>query len=507
MTIPDPIQQAIQAYYAERATDEDIAALEAWFRADEANVRIFAEHGMVEWHMLCEQEKADAAAILTILREAEDHAAPALVTLAAADVVDRPIPKRPAKAPITLREFGSVAGYLAGQTLRTRAGLIGSIAAVLMLMAVLYVSVFGLGGTTSPQDVAQATPDAPAAVAKMVATLTAERGAVWDRRPGQDLYSGQRLTLTAGFAEITTARGAVAILQAPATIELLDHDNALRLHTGKLVGICQTESSKGFLVRTPHMVITDLGTVFGVDASSVRTQLQVFEGEVEAKRVGARSEDESIRLVSGQSAGASADTASLNTIQYDPQRFAALLPPVIQLPGTGQGLSVGEIDSIWQIVAIDGQKLDEPLSPLVTDAEAYVKSFPNDPATSQWLAWDTTDASTIDAPVIYHFQKEFDLPEDIDPANTRLRLRYMADNALAAVVVNGHRVEISNPIAAKQFDTWMDAVIDQHLVAGKNTIAFEVIDSPPTGSGNLVGLRLNWQLETIAYRLENTPRP
>uniref|UniRef100_UPI0035698FE8 LamG-like jellyroll fold domain-containing protein n=1 Tax=Roseovarius sp. TaxID=1486281 RepID=UPI0035698FE8 len=100
-----------------------------------------------------------------------------------------------------------------------------------------------------------------------VATLTAAHDAQWAAfkpRAGDTLYAGQRFTLTEGFAEITTAGGAVAILEAPATIELTDNDNALRLHAGNLVGICETESSKGFLVRTPHMDITDLGTRFAI---------------------------------------------------------------------------------------------------------------------------------------------------------------------------------------------------------------------------------------------------
>ena len=73
---------------------------------------------------------------------------------------------------------------------------------------------------------AQIGPDQPGP--RVLATT--EHDAVWDRQPGEDLYAGQRLTLTQGFAEITTTRGAVAILEAPVTIELLNNDNALRLH-------------------------------------------------------------------------------------------------------------------------------------------------------------------------------------------------------------------------------------------------------------------------------------
>ena len=98
------------------------------------------------------------------------------------------------------------------------------------------------------------------------------------------MYAGQRFTLTQGFAEITTQRGAVATIEAPATIELIDNDNAIHLEVGKLVGICKTESSRGFVVRTGTAEITDIGTAFAVEVRQANgpTSLQVFDGYVEA---------------------------------------------------------------------------------------------------------------------------------------------------------------------------------------------------------------------------------
>ena len=46
------------------------------------------------------------------------------------------------------------------------------------------------------------------------------------------LFASLRSWLREQTEAITTERGAVVILEAPATIELLDNDNALRLHTG-----------------------------------------------------------------------------------------------------------------------------------------------------------------------------------------------------------------------------------------------------------------------------------
>ncbi|MFK7790973.1 MAG: FecR domain-containing protein, partial [Phycisphaeraceae bacterium] len=162
-----------------------------------------------------------------------------------------------------------------------------------------------------------------------VATLTATYNATWaptgrasspshTLSPGSKLHAGDRLTLSAGFAEITTVEGAIAILQAPATIELLDNNNALRLHTGKLVGICETPSSKGFLVRTPHMDVIDLGTRFGVDATqATASKVHVFEGEIQVSESTDGPDAQPTTLTAGQSATAKGQ-ADLMVSQHDP---------------------------------------------------------------------------------------------------------------------------------------------------------------------------------------------
>ncbi|MEM9347237.1 MAG: FecR domain-containing protein [Planctomycetota bacterium] len=172
----------------------------------------------------------------------------------------------------------------------------GAVAAAVVLTVTLVIVL--TGGSEQPERVAEQpgntgqpsliVPDEPEAnpaitpaITSGVATLTAERGAVWDRRPGDKLVAGDRLNLTQGTAEITTARGAIAILQAPATIEMIDNPNAMRLIRGSIAGICETPTSKGFFVRTPHLDVTDIGTRFGiiVDADGAST-VQVFKGSV-----------------------------------------------------------------------------------------------------------------------------------------------------------------------------------------------------------------------------------
>ena len=293
MKIPDHIQQAIQAYYAERVTDDEVAALEAWFREDEANLRIFAEHGMVEWHLLCEQEKADAAAILTILREAEEKAEPDFSLLQNSSF--QASPGKSAKPRITARELWSLAGYLAAKGMRSKAGVIGSIAAILLLGAVLMLVILGQGRESGTPETAGNPPNLPSQVGPAspvsgptVATLTAQHDTLWQAASGtaipgvgDGLVAGQRLVLTEGLAEVTTARGASVILEAPCEVAFSESDNALRLVSGRLYAVVPGPAS-GFEVQTPAAQIVDIGTEFGVSVDAAGTVgVRVFTGLVE----------------------------------------------------------------------------------------------------------------------------------------------------------------------------------------------------------------------------------
>lgn len=322
----------MQAYYSGKASPGQLQDLEAWLREDPKHVRLFVDLALLDGLMLSMQKDEDAAAILSMLAEAEANAEPDF-SLLHIPAFDKPFDESTAKTagrPITFRKGWVLAGYAFNKALHTKAGVIGSIAAVLVLGAVLMFALLNSG--TSParqQQIADNTPteQGPAnpVLQPTVATLTATNNAQWTEGvfvPGMNLRAGQRLTLTQGIAEITTKRGAIAILEAPATIELFDNDNALRLHTGKLVGICKTPLSKGFLVRTPHMDVTDLGTRFGVDSSEHNaTEVHVFEGEVHVARAGV----EPVFLAADQSAKASAGSSAITAIGFAPERFTAAL--------------------------------------------------------------------------------------------------------------------------------------------------------------------------------------
>lgn len=157
-------------------------------------------------------------------------------------------------------------------------------AAVMLLAAVLVLTQLG-----SEPELAVDPPRVDPPVAAVVATLTGERHAVWRAESGtllpavgDGLVEGRRLSLVEGFAEIRTNRGAAVILEGPASIEFFADDNMVYLHDGRLVGRCETPSSKGFVVKTDRAIVTDLGTEFGVAVTPEgATQAAVFTGEIE----------------------------------------------------------------------------------------------------------------------------------------------------------------------------------------------------------------------------------
>ncbi|MEM6504591.1 MAG: FecR domain-containing protein [Planctomycetota bacterium] len=194
-------------------------------------------------------------------------------------------------------EAFSLVGHLAWQTARTHALAIGSVAALLLIGGVLLFTLSPSKPGQPPKPAAStlSTPSGPdtqpipnPAAPPIVASLTASYEAVWSAgsadgalTPGSPLRAGKRLTLMQGFAEIKTNHGAIAIIEGPASIELLENPNAIQLNQGKLVGLCHTERSKGFLVRTDYADITDLGTEFAVKARPDGVDTTVFVGAVE----------------------------------------------------------------------------------------------------------------------------------------------------------------------------------------------------------------------------------
>ncbi|MEO0477609.1 MAG: FecR domain-containing protein, partial [Planctomycetota bacterium] len=199
------------------------------------------------------------------------------------------------KSSMSLHKFGNATSYLLVHALRSNQAKWLAAAAVLLLgmtLAIVLLNRVPDQGDGFVEVPVEMTPTEPLpSVKRVVATVTDQVNAQWVTANGQGAFPdrmllavNQRLTLVKGFAEITTNRGAKVLLQAPATIETTDSDNAIRLHRGKLVGRCETPGSKGFTVHVPGMDVVDIGTQFGVEADETNgSTVLVISGSVRAE--------------------------------------------------------------------------------------------------------------------------------------------------------------------------------------------------------------------------------
>ncbi|MEK0447297.1 MAG: hypothetical protein RLZZ399_2618 [Verrucomicrobiota bacterium] len=109
------------------------------------------------------------------------------------------------------------------------------------------------------------------------ASVTESTAGAWNA--GERL-ARQRLTWIRGSLTLRLSSGVMLNIQGPADLELLN-PMEVRLLAGKITADIG-EHGKGFVIDTPETRVVDLGTVFGVDASSVtKTDVVVFKGQVE----------------------------------------------------------------------------------------------------------------------------------------------------------------------------------------------------------------------------------
>ena len=118
--------------------------------------------------------------------------------------------------------------------------------------------------------------------AQPVARFAGGADARWQQTPPQQdeaLAAGHRLHLAAGRARFVFRSGAQVLIEGPATFVLLG-ENRARLSSGKAVADAPPASA-GFILETPQLEVTDLGTEFGVVVTSDWEEVEVFSGGVQ----------------------------------------------------------------------------------------------------------------------------------------------------------------------------------------------------------------------------------
>jgi hypothetical protein len=252
------------------------------------------------------------------------------------------------------------------------------------------------------------------------------------------------------------------------------------------------------------MTIVDLGTRFGVDVSADSgTEVHVLDGSVQASRSSSgTSQAEPVVLTAGQAAKASARDDLLASIEPDAQRFAVM--PVGSsnvLSGTGQGLAANDIDPSWQVVAIGGETLDQPVRMKVADRLSISSELAQAASGVKYLILRERIVPDIEQYVDnerirYTVESALHLPSDFDASRSDLVMRFEADDRLLHVRINGQELAVP----PNQYDVidnkmYQMSIPSKHLRPGLNTIEVEVEDL--IRSNNYVwGFGIAWHLET-----------
>ncbi len=144
-----------------------------------------------------------------------------------------------------------------------------------LVLAAVGIWVLGWKWTTAGR------PATSTAVAMLTRTVDAQWAEGKQRpRVGSALKPGW-LRLRSGLAQVVFYSGARVVLEGPAELRLVSANEAA-CPRGRLLAEVP-EPARGFRLSTDQLKLVDLGTSFGIDATSRQTEVHVFKGKVELR--------------------------------------------------------------------------------------------------------------------------------------------------------------------------------------------------------------------------------
>jgi hypothetical protein len=281
-----------------------------------------------------------------------------------------------------------------------------------------------------------------------VATLASTRNAVWSGKPladGQAMNEGQTISLKSGEANVSMGYGAEMVLHGPSSLKFLTLDRVQLIEGDVAVQVAKW--ARGFTVVTNSMEVVDLGTTFTVSAqSNGDDQTRVISGLVRVHpKQAAKSSRRGLLLKEGESMAVDRE-GHVRAIPVTAEQLAKSFnfpttPPYkpVALHNSGFDLSEGDEDPHWRVIAGPEKEAQWPVYASV--CPAHVQYLPNDREMSQWIS--VADWMHCEATSVYTFQTTFDL-EGYDLSTIQLFGRFLADNGIQDVRVNGVSVEVQS---------------------------------------------------------------
>lgn len=343
---------------------------------------------------------------------------------------------------------------------------------------------------------------------------------------GQSVSIGRRYALKSGLMEITYDSGAKVVLQGPCSFEAeslrsgflaVGRLTARVSYSEKAASIASThaivadspptspQDKAVFAIRTPTSVVTDMGTEFGVDVEeSGASRTYVYHGRVEVapvhnvkgvqRRPVLLSANESVQITSDIATSEVTDEIKVTRELQPPIQFVRQMPKrePIRLFNTGIGLHEGDHDPHWQVVARSDDSHFRPQAAVVVPVSAEYFS-PNDRARSQWIS---LIRGYLPDDVTYTLRTTFHLEHSL--LNTAvLQGKFMADNQVAAIRLNGRKLAVPYHLASAPFRTFYRFIATDGFVAGTNTLEIDVFNggAPPAISDRRSPMSCRVELE------------
>jgi hypothetical protein len=158
-----------------------------------------------------------------------------------------------------------------------------------------------------------------------VAVLLQTHNALWEdtgmpTRPGSPLPPG-RLVLKSGHAHLEFYNGATVILEGPAELRLVSRTQAF-CERGKLRATVPPQAH-GFAIGSPSMDLIDRGTEFGLAVGGDKTEVHVFQGEVDVYNPGADPKGKALQVVTGGHGVSRQGPGAVQPIRPQPGSFVS----------------------------------------------------------------------------------------------------------------------------------------------------------------------------------------
>lgn len=290
-----------------------------------------------------------------------------------------------------------------------------------------------------------------------------------------------RLRLQAGLAQITFYSGARVVIEGPAELELISRNEAF-CRAGRLVAEAPPQA-RGFRIATPHALLTDLGSSFGVDVHGDRTELHVLKGNVKLG-IGGKAAGE----VFQEGAGVIVDSSdALGRIEARPEAFASLF------------------DLQARSVAAEAQRLDQwrtACKRLTKDGSLIVHFDFENVASSGWQLRNFGNGRVSDGAIVGCQWTEGRWPEkralEFQSVSDRVRLtvpgEFQALTLSAWVCVKGLDRKINSLFMSDGFEPgtihWVirrDGVLGVTVI-GASSDNFQLVTSPPVVTLEKLGM-------------------